>query len=97
METRLYLVIHSLVFNFIEGNRRETTEEIVGIFDNIHGARELVQKRLMMTRNIIGEDKVVKEDVDNVDYLVEGGKARSWFRIEQVNKLNVELPYYEES
>ena len=92
-ETKFYLVILRLYFNFIEENRFETSEEIRGIFDNADKARELAQNELVRTRNIIGDDKVVKEGVDRIEYLVEGGEAKAIVRIEQVNKMNVELSY----
>ena len=93
-KTKIYLVIRQLVFNFKRENRTESTEEICGIFDDVDKARDLAKKDLARTREIIGKEKTVKEGMDFIDYLVESGNARMIVSIEQVDKMNVELPYY---
>lgn len=95
-KTKIYLVFRSRVFNFPKENRMESTEEICGIFDDVDKARELAKRDLARTRAMIGEEKTVKEGMDFIDYLVEGGYARKRVGIEQVDKMNVELPYYGE-
>lgn len=89
---KLYLILETQEFAFKDGTT-DYHKEVSGVFDNNVKALELVMKLLARCKAIVGEENVTREDVGSVWYTtVDGAKAHLSYKIEEVPKLNVELP-----